>query len=74
MVDYEPLPAVTDLAEAVRPAAHQRSGPTWRLTTNRFLFRLGDAAAVERGVCPGGAYRAPRLPHHPRLGQPDGAA
>ena len=48
MVDCieEPLPAVTDLAEAVRPAA-PAVWPDLAPDNKSFLFRLGDAAAVE---------------------------
>ena len=46
MVDYEPLPAVTDLAEAVRPAA-PAVWPDLAPDNESFLFRQGDAAAVE---------------------------
>ncbi|MDO9707504.1 xanthine dehydrogenase family protein molybdopterin-binding subunit [Paracraurococcus lichenis] len=45
-VAYEPLPAVTDLAEAVRPDAPQ-VWPGLAPGNECFHFRLGDVAAVE---------------------------
>ena len=45
-VDYDPLPAVTDLADAVQPGA-PAVWPEIAPDNESFLFRLGDAAAVE---------------------------
>ena len=45
-VEYEPLPAVTDFAEAVRPGA-PLVWPELAPGNESFLFRLGDFAAVE---------------------------
>jgi carbon-monoxide dehydrogenase large subunit len=46
LVDYDPLPAVTDLAEAARPGA-PAVWPGIAPDNESFLFRLGDFAAVE---------------------------
>lgn len=44
-LDYDPLPAVTDLAEAARPGA-PAVWPELAHDNESFVFRLGDAAAV----------------------------
>jgi carbon-monoxide dehydrogenase large subunit len=46
LVDYAPLPVVTDIAEAVRPRA-PAVWPDLAPDNESFLFRLGDAAAVD---------------------------
>ncbi|MFM8617069.1 MAG: xanthine dehydrogenase family protein molybdopterin-binding subunit, partial [Alphaproteobacteria bacterium] len=45
MVEYEPLPVVTDVAEAIKPDAPQL-WPDLAQENESVLFRLGDAAAV----------------------------
>jgi carbon-monoxide dehydrogenase large subunit len=46
LVEYDPLPAVTDIGEAVRPGAPV-VWPALAPENESFVFRLGDAAAVE---------------------------
>jgi hypothetical protein len=46
IVDYEPLPAVTDVAEAIKPEAPQ-IWPDLAQENESVLFRLGDRAAVD---------------------------
>jgi aerobic carbon-monoxide dehydrogenase large subunit len=46
LVDYEPLPAVTDVGEAAKPGA-PAVWPSLAPDNESVYFRLGDAAAVE---------------------------
>ncbi|MBY0332961.1 MAG: xanthine dehydrogenase family protein molybdopterin-binding subunit [Acetobacteraceae bacterium] len=48
IVDYDPLPAVADAGEAVRPGAPV-VWPDLAPDNESFVFRLGDFAAVEAG-------------------------
>ena len=58
-VEYEPLPAVTDSIEAAAPDAPEL-WPGLIPGNESFLFRLGDAAAVERAMAQ--AAHVVRLP------------
>lgn len=58
-VEYEPLPAVTDVTEAAAPGAPEL-WPGLIPGNESFFFRLGDAAAVERAMAQ--AAHVVRLP------------
>ena len=72
MVDYEPLPSVTSVAEAAEPDAPRRVGrkPRQHLAHHRARRPRGDRG----GVRPGRAYRQTPLRHHPRPRAVHGAA